>query len=153
MSAGAAWANPFADVEPGDWFYSAVEYVNTERLFNGTAEDRFSPGSPMTRGMFVTVLGKFAQADTEPYGEPAFQDVPAGAYYAPYVGWAAEKGVVNGVSATEFAPGRDITREQMATMLYNYAQEAGCDVSSNPEALRKFPDGGSVSAYAQEPMA
>ena len=107
----------------------------------------------MTRGMFVTVLEKFAQADTEPYGEPAFQDVPAGAYYAPYVGWAAEKGVVNGVSAAEFAPGRDLTREQMATMLYNYAQEAGCDVSSNPEALRKFPDGGSVSAYAQEPMA
>ena len=89
LSAGAAWANPFADVEPGDWFYSAVEHVNTEGLFNGTAEDRFSPGSPMTRGMFVTVLGKFAQADTEPYGEPAFQDVPAGAYYAPYVGWAA----------------------------------------------------------------
>lgn len=89
LSAGAAWANPFADVEPGDWFYSAVEYVNTEGLFNGTAGDRFSPGSPMTRGMFVTVLGKFAQADTEPYGEPAFQDVPAGAYYAPYVGWAA----------------------------------------------------------------
>lgn len=153
MSALAAWANPFTDVKSGDWFYNAVEYVNTEGLFNGTAPDKFSPGTSMTRGMFVTVLGKAAKMDTSAYGTSQFKDVPDDAYYAPYVTWAAEVGVVNGTSPTTFSPNNSITREDMATMLYKYARAYGYDTSYDEANLLDFPDAGKISDYAQVPMA
>ena len=83
LSALAAWENPFRDVGAGDWFYGAVEYVNTAGLFDGTGAEAFSPNEPMTRGMFVKVLG--CAAGAEPGGESAsrFEDVPGDAYYAP----------------------------------------------------------------------
>lgn len=85
LSALAAWENPFRDVGAGDWFYGAVEYVDTAGLFDGTGAEAFSPQEAMTRGMFVKVLG--SAAGVVPGGEPAsrFEDVPGDAYYAPYV--------------------------------------------------------------------
>ncbi len=71
----AAWENPYVDVPQGAWYYDAVEYVATEGLFAGTGPDTFSPNAPMTRAMFVTVLGKFAQVDPTAYGDSVFQDV------------------------------------------------------------------------------
>lgn len=118
LSASALWFNPFKDVKSTDWYYEAVEYVNTQGLFNGTGTNEFSPNASMTRGMFVTVLGKAAMMDTSAYGTIQFKDVPGDAYYAPYVTWAAEVGVVNGTSPTTFSPNNSITREDMATMLY-----------------------------------
>ena len=70
-----AWENPYVDVPQGAWYYDAVEYVATEGLFAGTGSDTFSPNAPMTRAMFVTVLGKFAQVDSTAYGDSVFQDV------------------------------------------------------------------------------
>lgn len=141
LAAQAAWANPFTDVKPGDWYYEAVEYVNEEGLFSGVSPDTFSPSSPMTRGMFVTVLGKFAAIDPEAYSNSTFTDVSPTAYYAPYVEWAAEQGLVNGVGGGRFAPNSSITREQMATIFYKYAKVTGADTSVTPERLLDFPDG------------
>lgn len=153
FSALAAWENPFRDVGTGDWFYGAVEYVNTAGLFDGTGADAFSPNEAMTRGMFVKVLG--SAAGVEPGGESAsrFADVPEDAYYAPYVAWAAETGVVKGTSDTTFSPEEAITREDMAVMLYQYAEARGFDTSYEEEKLEVFPDSGEVAGYAVTAMA
>ena len=118
LAARAAWENPFRDVGAGDWFYGAVEYVNTAGLFDGTGAEAFSPNEAMTRGMFVKVLG--CAAGVVPGGESAsrFADVPEDAYYAPYVAWAAETGVVKGTSDTTFSPETICTRGQIVTFLY-----------------------------------
>lgn len=153
LSALAAWENPFRDVGAGDWFYGAVEYVNTAELFDGTGAEAFSPNEPMTRGMFVKVLG--SAAGVVPGGESAsrFADVPEDAYCAPYVAWAAETGVVKGTSDTTFSPEEPITREDMAVMLYQYAKAYGYDTSYEEEKLEAFPDSGEVAGYAQVAMA
>lgn len=153
LSALAAWENPFRDVGAGDWFYGAVEYVNTAELFDGTGAEAFSPQEAMTRGMFVKVLG--CAAGVVPGGESAsrFADVPEDAYYAPYVAWAAETGVVKGTSDTTFSPEEPITREDMAVMLYQYAEARGFDTSYDGANLLDFPDAGEISEYAQVPMA
>lgn len=153
LAARAAWENPFRDVGAGDWFYGAVEYVNTAGLFDGTGAEAFSPNEAMTRGMFVKVLG--SAAGVVPGGEPAsrFADVPGDAYYAPYVAWAAETGVVKGTSDTTFSPEEAITREDMAVMLYQYAEARGFDTSYEEEKLEAFPDSGEVAGYAQAAMA
>lgn len=153
MSAMAVWFNPFKDVKTDDWYYEAVQYVNSKGLFNGTGTNEFSPGDSMTRGMFVTVLGKVNKLDTSAYGSSKFKDVPANAYYAPYVTWAAEVGVVNGTSATTFSPDNSITREDMAVMLYRYARAYGYDTSYEEAKLLDFPDCNKISSYAQVPMA
>lgn len=149
----AAWANPFRDVKPGDWYYSAVEYASTTGLFNGTAPDRFSPDDPITRGMFVTVLGRFAQIDPDAYPGSSFSDVSPGAYYAPYVKWAAQSNVVTGTSDTTFSPDDPITREQMATMLGRYAILTGSDTTFNMFAPYFFLDAYDISSYAISYMA
>lgn len=153
MSAMAVWFNPFKDVKTDDWYYEAVQYVNSKGLFNGTGTNEFSPGDSMTRGMFVTVLGKANKLDTSAYGSSKFKDVSANAYYAPYVTWAAEVGVVNGTSATTFSPDNSITREDMAVMLYRYARAYGYDTSYEEAKLLDFPDSNKISSYAQVPMA
>ena len=153
LTASAAWENPFADVKPGAWYYNAVEYVNTEGLFSGTSETTFSPESAMTRGMFVTVLGKFAQVDPSGYAAGSFTDVTSHDYYAPYVEWAAESGLVSGVGGGKFAPGNSITREQMAIIFYKYAKTVGADTSVDADKLLSFPDWLSTSEYAQQAMA
>lgn len=153
MSAMAAWANPFKDVQPGAWYYGAVEYANTKGLFSGTAPDKFSPNDNITRGMFVKVLGSAAGLDTTGYTSSQFKDVPSNAYYAPYVAWAAEVGVVSGTSATTFSPDNSITREDMAVMLYRYAKAYGYDTSYEEAKLLDFPDCNKISSYAQVAMA
>ncbi len=153
LTASAAWENPFTDVKPDAWYYDAVEYVNTEGLFSGTSETTFSPGKAMTRGMFVTVLGKFAEVNPNAYESGSFSDVAIRDYYAPYVEWAAEKGIVGGIGGGKFAPGSSITREQMALMLYKYAKTVGADTSVDADQLLSFPDWMSTSEYAQQAMA
>lgn len=153
LSASALWVNPFLDVKSTDWYYKAVEYVNTQGLFNGTDTNEFSPNDPMTRGMFVTVLGKASQVDASRYNSSQFADVPSDAYYAPYVTWAAGKGVVSGTSPTTFSPDKAITREDMATMLYRYVEAYGYESAYDQADLLAFHDAGEISSYAQVPMA
>ena len=153
ISAFAAWVNPFTDVNASAWYYEAVEYVNTNDLFSGTSTNKFSPEMPMSREMFVTVLGKFHGVDTGKYPIISFTDVKGSDYYAPYVEWAAKNDVVSGVGGGKFAPNSSITREQMATIFYKYAQLVGADTTFNFTKLLNFPDGTKVSEYAQQAMA
>ena len=142
---------PFTDVTEGDWFYDAVRYAYETGLMDGVGDSLFAPNSQTTRAQLVTILYRLA-------GEPAvsgdlpFPDVESGTWYTDAVAWAAENGIVNGVSDTEFAPGDDITREQLAAILYRYAAYQGYDVSQRAD-LSGFGDASSISPYAQEALS
>ena len=138
---------PFTDVKTGDWFYEAVQYVYDKGMMTGVSADRFAPASTTTRGMIVTILYRL---ENEPAvsGDLPFTDVEAGTWYADAVAWAAANNIVNGTSATTFAPNSPITREQMATMLYRFAQYKGMDAVTLQENLTGYPDGDQVSDYA-----
>ena len=138
---------PFTDVKTGDWFYEAVQYVYDKGMMTGVSADRFAPASTTTRGMIVTILYRL---ENEPAvsGDLPFTDVERGAWYANAVAWAGANDIVNGTSATTFAPNSPITREQMATMLYRFAQYKGMDAVTLQENLTGYPDGDQVSDYA-----
>lgn len=127
LGASAVGVSDFEDVRLGAWYYKAVEYAVKNGLFAGTSKTTFSPNTPMTRGMFVTVLGRKNGVGKNAYPDSRFKDVAADAYYAPYVEWAAENGIVNGTGNGNFSPERSITREQMAAILYHYAGYIGAD--------------------------
>lgn len=113
--------SPFTDVKPGDWCYDAVLYAKANGFFSGTSETTFSPNGTMTRGMFVTVLGRMAGIDPAKYGgDTGFTDVPEGMYYAPYVKWAAQYGITGGTGDGRFSPDALITRQQMAALFVRY---------------------------------
>ena len=139
----------FADVSETAWYKNSVDYAVEHGLMNGTGANTFEPESTMTRAMLVTVLWRYANAP-KPGANP-FTDVPNGKWYTDAVAWAAENGVVNGVGDGKFEPDGSVTREQMAAILYRYAQKAGIDTSKHTE-LSAFPDANRVSAYARVPM-
>ena len=103
----------------------------------------------MTRGMFVTALGRLAGVDPADYQSGKFTDVKADAYYAPYVNWAAKTGIVSGTTDTTFAPDTNINREQMAVIMKNYAVKLGYTVPKALEAVT-FADNASISSWAKE---
>lgn len=139
----------FEDVTPGDWFYEAVQYVYGKDLMKGTSETQFSPYASTQRGMIVTILHRL---EGMPAAEAsAFADVEAGQWYANAVGWGSANGVVEGYSATEFRPLQNITREQLAAILYRYAQLKGYDTSKRAD-LSGYSDASAISAYALEAM-
>ena len=138
----------FTDVKPSSWYFSAVKYAVENELFNGIDQYTFGPGGNMTRGQFVTVLGRLAGVDKNAYTNTRFTDVKSTQYYAPYVAWAAENGIVNGTSDTTFSPSASITREQIATILFNFARRSGNDVDYSTERFNAFADFGACSAYA-----
>ena len=144
------WKNPFGDVKADDWFYENVQYVAQNKLMNGVAVDEFAPNDTLTRAMLVTVLYRNA-------GEPAvnksipFADVDMDAYYASAVIWAKQNGIVNGVTETEFAPDENITREQIAAIMFRYAQYKGVDAVTLEENLH-FTDADEISEYAVSAM-
>lgn len=143
------WENPYADVTANQWFYAAVQYVSENNLMNGVAENAFGPDIHTTRGMLVTILHRM---EGEPEaGEHSFADVAEDKYYADAVAWAAENDIVNGYSDTVFAPEKAMSREEMAVVLYRYAQYKGWDVSAQGD-LSRYADSESVSAWSTEAM-
>ena len=142
---------PFPDVAEGDWFYDAVRCAYENGLMDGVGEGLFAPNSETTRAQLVTILYRLA-GEPEPGGDSGFSDVAAGTWYTDAVAWAAENGIVNGTTDTTFAPGEDITREQLVTVLYRYAESKGYDVSASAD-LSGYPDAGQVQDYAQPAMA
>ena len=138
---------PFVDVMEGDWFYDDVTYVWSEGLIQGISETQFGPALPANRAMVVTLLYRLDGAATEPAG-CTFADVEPGSWYHAGVEWAYENGITTGVSETEFAPGRNVIREQFVAFLHRYAG------APEPAALpADFADWHSVSGYAQNAMA
>ena len=144
-------AFPFADVSKSSWYYDSVAYVYAQGLMNGTGATTFGPATPTTRGMLVTILYRMEGSPASAACSP-FSDVSADAYYAPPVAWAAWNGIVNGVSSTQFAPKQWVTREQMASILYRYAQYKNWDVSQRGD-LSRFSDRSKCHSYALAPLS
>ena len=145
------WVNPFRDVTESDWFYDDVRFANQNGLFNGVEKDLFAPEEPMTRGMLVTVLWRL-DGETAPKTATTFTDVDVNAYYADAVAWAAESGVVNGIGGNKFDPEGNVTREQIAAILFRYASLKGVDTAARAN-LATFPDAEKTSAYAHNALS
>ena len=138
---------PFIDVLKSDWFYPYVKSAYENKFMLGTSQDRFSPRMSITRGMFVTLLYRIDGEKAE--GENVFSDVAEDAYYKNAVAWASANGIVKGVTETKFDPDKSITREQIAALLYRYAQYKGYDVSVGENTnILSYTDAQSVSEYA-----
>ncbi len=145
---GTSAVAAFTDISTKAWYYTAVRYVVQRGLFTGMSKTEFWPNYGMTRGMLVTVLWRMAGSPKYTAYNP-FVDVAAGKYYTMPIVWAYHKGYVSGMSKTGFSPDLNITREQLATMLYRYA---GANQGSTA-ALNSFADASTVSDYARKPMA
>jgi hypothetical protein len=145
---------PFADVAADSWFEDAVRFVYENGLFNGTSETAFSPDVTMSRAMFVTVLGRLAQAEVDQNEATEFTDVVVDGWSAGYISWATGEGIISGYGDGLFGQYDSVTREQMAVILYNYAKWAGFDVSNtDTEGLYAFTDGMATASWAVDAMA
>lgn len=140
---------PFTDVSPDRWSYDYINELYQLGIVNGMTATTFAPAANVTRAQFVKLIAGLANADIGTDTNSGFRDVPANAWYAPYVTWAVKNGVVNGVSPTEFDPDANITREDMSVMLYRYTQSAGIQLSTAYDAVA-FTDQASISGYARE---
>ena len=137
----------YSDVSANDWFASAVDYVTDKGMMNGTGTNTFGPKANTTRGMVVTVLYRL---ENEPSTAAAsFTDVASGAYYANAVAWANANGIVTGYGNGKFGPNDKVTREQLAAILYRYAQYKKYDVSVGEDTnIMDFDDVRQISSYA-----
>ena len=148
---GVGYKNPvpnFTDIN-GHWAKEHILFTVSRGLFSGTSETTFSPNTTLTRGMFVTALGRLAGINPADYQNRKFTDVKADAYYAPYVNWAASKGIVSGTTSSTFAPDSNITREQMAVIMKNYADKMGYSIPKTLEAVT-FADNAQISSWAKD---
>ena len=136
----------FVDVKKSDWFYDEVQFAVSNGLFNGVGGDKFDPNGSMTRAMLVTVLYRL-EGEPAVRGTSPFSDVANNTWYTEAVIWAEDNNIVNGIGDNEFAPTANITREQMATVLYRYAQYKKYDTSAS-SGLSKYNDVSSISAWA-----
>ena len=148
---GTPESMPFTDVKPSDWYYSAVRYARANNFFNGITATTFGANGTLTRGMFVTVLGRMAGVDTADYpGDSGFGDVKNSSYCAPYVQWAAKYGITSGAGNGLFLPDATVTRQQMAAFLVRYFDafqvnyDTGENVTTLPDDLDK------VAPYARD---
>lgn len=139
----------FSDVKIDDWFAEAVVYANENNLFKGFEDGAFRPNETMTRAMLVSVLGRHAKADLSFYQDSAFTDVQVGDWFGASVLWAAENGIVSGIGDGVFSPDARITREQLAAVLYRYAQFAGMNTEIGAAETR-YSDMETVSEWATE---
>ena len=150
MSAFAA-ASSFTDVPQNAWYYEPVTYMAENGYMSGTGDNKFSPNQTTTRAMFVTVLGRIAGIDQNQYkGTCTFRDVKKD-WAEPYIAWAAENNIVNGVGDNRFGPNNYVTREQAAVILFNYLKKDYTLTVSN-EFLNNAPDKVNVSSWAVEAM-
>lgn len=146
----AVQTGSFSDVKSNSWYHSAVEYVSSKGIMTGVSGNSFGPNIDTTRGMIVTILYRL---ENQPAGAEAaaFGDVKATQYYANAIAWANANGIVTGYGNGLFGPNDAITREQMAAILYRYAQYKGYDVSASAD-LTAFSDAVNVSGYAVDAM-
>jgi len=142
-----AWKNPFADIEDIDWFYNSVEFAVRNGLLNGTTDATFSPKSHMTRAMLVTALYRL-EGSPVVTGTNSFIDVKNGDWYANAVTWVNTNKISEGIGNELFGTNNNLTREQLATILYNYAKYKGKDVTKTAE-LNTFTDTPDISGWAR----
>ena len=142
---------PFTDVPADAAYYDELKYVYENDIFKGFTETTFGPDRTLTRGQMVTVLWRM-NGSPEPKADTTFADVAAASPFRKAIAWAAENGLTNGYTATTFAPGQDISRQQFLTILYRYAKFMGYDVSKTAQLEGAYTDAGTVGEYAQDAM-
>jgi hypothetical protein len=143
----------FTDIS-GHWAKSYIDFVTERELFLGTGSNTFSPETGMTRAMFATVIGRLYERS---YGKLAMTDIGSKfsdsdhtTYYGSYVDWAAENNIVTGVGSGKFEPDRKITREEMAVMLYRFAEFLKISATASGESQLSYPDASAISAWATD---
>ncbi len=144
----------YTDVDTSEWYHESLDYVIEQGLFEGISDQLFAPSSSMTRAMFATVLMRYEKAagkEVDGYTN-SFSDVASGSWYEKGVAWASGTGVVNGVGEGKFAPNANITREQLAVMMYRYADYLKLDTSAKASTL-SFTDSADISDYAADALA
>ena len=136
----------FEDLSPDGWYHEAVDFVLREGLMNGMGGAVFAPGGTMNRAQLVTILYRLA-GSPQVSSESPFTDVPAGTWYTDAVIWARDNGITTGVTATEFAPGNPIAREQMVAFLARYYALQGVEITGGD--LSGYRDADRINAYAE----
>lgn len=144
----ATWTG-FVDVSTDAWYAGSVDYIVKSGLMNGMGKNEFRPEVAMTRAMLVTVLWRYAGSPVE--GANTFGDLTQN-WYVQAVAWAANNGIVTGYPDGTFRPDDEVTREQLATILYRYCNTVGIDTSARAD-LASFPDGDKINAYANDPIS
>ncbi len=139
----------FTDVKNSAWYYDAVKYCYNHKYMSGTADDKFSPSSVVTREMFVKVMANLAEADLAGYTESFFKDVKKDSWYASAVEWAYQNGLTSGMSEDSFGVGNAITREQLATFLTRFASFTHKNTSGRAD-LTVFKDNAKISDWAKD---
>ena len=142
---------PFVDIDADAWYYNSVKYVYKNNIIYGISDDKFSPNTNLTRGNLVTILWRMEGSKTV-IGELKFNDVKPGVYYYEAVKWAEKNNIINGYTETEFGPNNNIKREQLATILMNYAKYKKKDTTKRAD-LTKYIDSSKVSSYAKEAVS
>ena len=142
-------ADIFDDIQPGAWYEDAVQFAYDEGIMTGTSKTTFEPNTTTTRGMIVSILHRLEGNPV--VTEEAFSDVSADDWYGKAVAWASSEGIVGGYGDGTFQPNKAITREEMASILYRYAQYKDQDVSARAD-LTKYTDADQVGAWAEEVM-
>ena len=140
----------FTDLDLSLWYHDGIHFCVEHGLMVGTGMDTFAPNTTTSRGMIVTILYRLEGSPAA--GTPAFTDVASDAYYADAVAWANANGIVLGYGNGEYGPDDPITREQLAAILYRYAQYKGYDTTQGGMSIREFSDYEQISDYALEPM-
>ena len=139
----------FSDIQ-NHWAARYIHFVAARNLFQGTGGNRFSPSIGMTRGMIVTVLGRLSDIVPDDYKGRSFNDVAPNAFYAKYVEWAASNGIIRGNGQGGFLPDQNVTREQLAVILYNYIKYLGLDLIEQNSGDHSFADENNISDFARE---
>lgn len=139
----------FKDVDLKRWYHEAVDYVLDNGLMVGTGSDTFEPNAPLTRAMVVTIMGRAAGIQASDYTGTSFKDVAAGKWYAPYVKWGSDQGLVAGYEDGTFRPDQNVTREEMVSLLYRFWMSQGHVYKANAAALKDFKDAGDVASWAK----
>lgn len=142
----------FDDVAPGSWYEEAINYCYENGIVNGMSPTTFQPETYITRGMFVTILGRFSGVADDTSATTIFTDVPSGKYYSGHVRWAFDAGIVNGMSPTTFAPDKNISRQDMCVMIRRYCNYMGIELTEKMEAPA-FTDESTIASYAKESIA
>ena len=137
----------FRDVPENHWAKNDIYYAVENGIFGGVSDTQFAPEGTMTRGMFVTVLGRIAGIDADKYKNNTFSDVNAGDWYAPYVAWGVQSGLVKGMSATEFAPNDPVRRQDMAVFLERFCKIRNITLTEKDSV--SFADATQIDSYAK----
>lgn len=140
--------NNFTDTS-GHWAKTAIDYVVSKGYFAGLSKTEFGPNKSITRGQFVSVLGRMLNVNVNDYKDQNFKDVKSGMYYSPYIAWANKVGIVSGVGQEKFAPDKELTREEMAVMMTKFLKVSGKNLNAKGKT-NAFKDDAKIQGWAKD---